>query len=436
MKRKLPVFKTASLALIAGLGVYAISNHNALGEISRQGTASMSANAIKLSADSTFNARSSYIPQIVQLMKQIELQLHNTVQQLLQGVGGQSLVSQSTQTKTQLQNQVQSEWKQAQSQFQSLWHQAQQFEKQLPQQLQSPSQDGWQQTQSPSESSSQSQATGQALSLPAATQASGNWAGYIDTPRSGSYKNVHGTWIVPNISGNQNGVAAQWIGLGGATNHDLLQMGTLEQFNNGQPAARIFWEKLPGAAKPVMTVPIGSTISASISHAFGTMWYITFSAQTPGGKTTSKTIPVSVSSSYAAGIGTSAEWISEDPSNANNNLYPLANTGTVQYSSATVNGQALSVSNNQVVPLALVDKYGDLLMAPSAVGSNGSTFSTDTLSTGVGAGGQLIGGTGGQTFVPGAGDRWGSGRHHFHEWGRDSYTVYGYGYGFGDNLGS
>lgn len=410
MKKKFPVFKTTSLAVLAGLGVYAIWNHNAMGQTSSQGKPSLSVNSMKLSADSTWKVNNSYIQQIKQLQQEIELQL---------------------------QNQLQSEWEQEQSQLQALWQQAQsQLQQQLPQQPQWPSQNGGPQgEQSVLPNQSQSQAN-RLASLPTNTQPSGNWAGYIAAPTSESYTSVSGTWTVPKISGNPSGVAAQWIGLGGVTNHDLLQMGTLEQFQNGQPVAQVFWEKLPNAAQPVMTVPIGSTIHAKISQASGTTWDVTFSAQTPAGKTISKTIPVSVDNSYAAGIGTSAEWISEDPSNTNNNLFPLANTGTVQYSNAMVNGHAFDTSSNQVTPVALVDNYGNLLMAPSAVGANGSSFSTTTLSTGVGSGGQFIEVTGGQTLIPGSGDTWTGGRHHhFHGQGWNGYTVYGYGNGLGDNSG-
>ncbi|GMA49752.1 hypothetical protein GCM10025857_11090 [Alicyclobacillus contaminans] len=228
-----------------------------------------------------------------------------------------------------------------------------------------------------------SDGTSSTTSLPQGTQASGNWAGYITEPTGGQrYTSVSGSWTVPNISGSQNGIAAQWIGLGGVSSQDLLQMGTIEQYVNGTVEADVFWEKLPAAAQNIMTVPVGSKINAKISKASGSTWDVTFTATTPSGQTLSKTIPVQLSASYAANIGTSAEWISEDPSTEQNRLYPLANSGTVQFTSALVDGQPISATGNQVEPVALVDSSGDVLIAPSALGSDGASFTTTTLSTG------------------------------------------------------
>ncbi|MDR3542992.1 MAG: G1 family endopeptidase [Desulfosporosinus sp.] len=221
------------------------------------------------------------------------------------------------------------------------------------------------------------------MSLPTNTQESENWAGYIDTPASScSDTSVSGSWVVPNISASQeNAAVAQWIGLGGSSSPDLLQMGTSEQFENGQLVAEVFWEKLPAPAQTVMTVPIGSTISASISPAANSCltWNLKFTVN--GQLHTQMIPPVTLSSSYAQGIGTSAEWISEKPSDRNDQPNPFANMGTVAYQSALVNGQALNSSGNQVQPVALVSRDGHVLIAPSTLGKDGESFSTKDLST-------------------------------------------------------
>ncbi|WP_088187491.1 G1 family glutamic endopeptidase [Desulfosporosinus sp. FKA] len=221
-----------------------------------------------------------------------------------------------------------------------------------------------------------------ATTLPENTQGSENWAGYINTPNTGeSYKSVSGSWTVPSISANQpDAVAAQWIGLGGVSSSDLLQMGTIEEIENGQPVAKVFWEELPSTAQNVMTVPIGATISASIAPSTdsSSTWTLTF---TINGNTPSQTIPpVTLSSDYAQEIGTSAEWISEDPSNQNGQLYPLANMGSITYHSAMVNGQSLKSIGN-VQPVALVSQSGNVLIAPSELGSDGESFSTNVVNS-------------------------------------------------------
>lgn len=158
-------------------------------------------------------------------------------------------------------------------------------------------------------------------------------------------------------------------------------MGTSEQLENGQLVTELFWEQLPDPAQTVMTVPIGSTINANISPSTNSSltWNLTF---TMNGQSQTQTIPpVTLDSSYALGIGTSAEWISEEPTTQNNQLVPFAKMGTVKYQSALVNGRPLNSSGNQVQPVALVSCNGNILIAPSVLGTDGESFSTRSLDT-------------------------------------------------------
>ncbi|SPF53386.1 Peptidase A4 family [Candidatus Desulfosporosinus infrequens] len=258
----------------------------------------------------------------------------------------------------------------------------------------------------------QPQGTTTNTSLPADTQESQNWAGYIDTPSSSnSYTSVSGSWTVPNISASQqNAMAAQWIGLGGSLTTDLLQMGTIEQLKNGQPIAEVFWEQLPSTAQNVMTVPIGSTIKASISQSAvsSSTWNLTF---TVNGQSQTQTIsPVTLDSSYVQGIGTSAEWISEDPSNQNGQPFPLANMGSVSYQYATVNGQPLNSAGNQVQPFAMVSNNGDVLIVPSTLGTDGESFYTNVPSSNTNTNSTLGNGQNGNPSLPS-------------NWGQDGISI-------------
>jgi hypothetical protein len=226
-----------------------------------------------------------------------------------------------------------------------------------------------------------------AVNLPANTQESSNWSGYIVTPTSNNeYTNISGTWTIPNISASQSdAVASQWIGLGGVSSTDLLQMGTIEQVENGQPTAEVFWEKLPDVAQNVMSVPIGSTITVNISETSSTTWQLVFNATLQNGQTQTQTITANLDSSYDEGIGTSAEWISEDPSDENGQLLPLANMGIVNYEAATVNGQPLNAYGNDIEPVALMSNDGNILIYPSALGTDNESFSTTTNNSSTGS---------------------------------------------------
>ena len=220
--------------------------------------------------------------------------------------------------------------------------------------------------------------------LPSNTEKSGNWAGYISVPMSkgSSYTSISGSWTVPGISSSrQSASAAQWIGLGGVNSEDLLQIGTIEEIKNGQPTAEVFWEKLPYAAQNILSIPMGSVINVSISKVSDSTWNLTFTAAEPDGKVETKTISTELDSSYEQGIGTSAEWISEDPSNQYNQLLPLANTDTVKYQSAKVNENSLKNSSNNVHPVAMISGSGNIAIYPSEIGTDGESFTTTTNSS-------------------------------------------------------
>ncbi|MCY0907448.1 MAG: G1 family endopeptidase [Sulfobacillus thermotolerans] len=207
----------------------------------------------------------------------------------------------------------------------------------------------------------------------ASVQSSQNWAGYVVS--SGQYRSVSATWTVPAIQ-NGSGVAAQWVGLGGVKSQDLLQTGTIEQQNsNGAVTAQVFVEELPQHAQDIMTVPIGSTISASIEPVSSDQWDLTITAVHQG-QTQTKTVPMTVSAAYAAGMETSAEWIFEDPANTTGNLYPLATTKKVTFSKVQANNQAVTSAN----ALVMTGPGGQPEVEPSVM-KNGA-FSTKEVSGG------------------------------------------------------
>ncbi len=216
------------------------------------------------------------------------------------------------------------------------------------------------------------------LQLPTGTQESSNWSGYVVTPATGSpkYTSITGSWIVPKASGSASSLGSQWIGLGGVNSSDLLQMGTIEQFQRNREVVTLFWEQLPDAAQNLVTVPVGSHITATISTQDGTDYSLTFQVVEPNGQTVTQNVSTTLSSEYAAGIGTSAEWISEDPSTANGGLYPLANTGSVEFTDAMANNAPINVASNQVQPLALVDSSREVRIAPTTLYPDGTSFST------------------------------------------------------------
>ncbi len=228
---------------------------------------------------------------------------------------------------------------------------------------------------STSTSTSTSSSTPTSSPPPATTSTSytsSNWAGYLVA--STKYTAITADWVAPTVTGNGASLSADasWIGIGGVTTSDLIQIGTDNTVSSsGVVTTGAFYELLPNAAITITSLNIspGDTINASIQETSTNEWTITLIDVTKN-QTFTKNV------SYTSSLS-SAEWIEEDPSNSSGNLYPLDNFGTVSFSDVTttangtkedlsaVNGDSITMLNSSSQPIA----------TPSAIGSNGSSFS-------------------------------------------------------------
>jgi hypothetical protein len=207
--------------------------------------------------------------------------------------------------------------------------------------------------------------------IPVGQNTSHNWSGYAAT--SGTYTGVTGTWTVPvpGITGTP-GVGATWVGIGGVSSQDLIQAGTQDVAAGGGQAEFQTWiEMLPQASQqvPVAVVP-GDSVTVSITEqGAGTgYWQISITNNTSG-----QTYQTNVQ--YASSES-SAEWIMEAPSGSNGVL-PLDNFNSVSFASATAveNGQTVDISQTGAQPITMLNANNQPLAVPSAIDSNGSSFS-------------------------------------------------------------
>jgi ketosteroid isomerase-like protein len=244
-----------------------------------------------------------------------------------------------------------------------------------------------------------------------------NWSGYAAT--GGKFTSVTGTWTVPQVSSNgAAGVGATWVGIGGVSSRDLIQAGTQETDGGSGRVQYSAWvETLPQASRPVQfAVHPGDSVTVTISEQSTNNWSIDFTNNTTG-----KTYHTSTryTSSHS-----SAEWVVEAPSSGTG-ILPLDNFGNISFSnaSATENGQGVNLSQAHAQPITMLGNSGQKLAVPTAIGSDGTSFSvgrTEAAATrvgqgsgfgsrpGVGAGSGVGGGSGFGSF-PGAGSGFGSG---------------------------
>jgi hypothetical protein len=198
-----------------------------------------------------------------------------------------------------------------------------------------------------------------------------NWAGYLAT--TGTFTSISGSWTIPHVTGNGSTESADaaWIGIGGVTSIDLIQIGTLEDVSaSGNVTYLPFFEMLPSQAQVVPEVAVtgGDSITASVSEAASNIWTFSIVDHTNGQSWTHNV-------DYAS-TNSSAEWIEEDPSFAGGSLAPLDNFGSTTFSggSTTDNGSSINIYNASSSKVTLVNSSGQPLATTSNITSDGGGF--------------------------------------------------------------
>ena len=230
-------------------------------------------------------------------------------------------------------------------------------------------------TTSPSPSNSPSPSTSPTPTpgpAPVYGYTSSNWAGYLAP--SGGYSGVNASWTVPGASGNGRSLTADatWIGIGGVTSSDLIQVGTTDFVSRGgQVTSNAFYEMLPASETPVpgMTIGPGDQMSASVTQLAGSQWQISISNST-------RQEAFSINVTYAS-TNSTAEWIEEDPSYSGGSLVPFDRFGSTSFSGASVTagGTTENLVGAGAQAIIMLGSSGLPVATPSAVDGAGAGFS-------------------------------------------------------------
>lgn len=199
-----------------------------------------------------------------------------------------------------------------------------------------------------------------------------NWSGYMAT--TGNYTAVSANWVVPTPTGNGASLTADasWVGIGGVSSNDLIQVGTEDVVEpGGQVFSAAFYEMLPASSQTISGINVspGDSMSASLVETTTSQWIITITDNTSNQTFTNNVSYVSTNSS--------AEWIEEDPSTTGGRLIPFDNFGTVNFSDAatTVGGSVTSLVNTSPDEIILVNQSDQPIATPSSIGADGVSFS-------------------------------------------------------------
>jgi hypothetical protein len=191
---------------------------------------------------------------------------------------------------------------------------------------------------------------------------SSNWSGYAVT--GGRYTRVSASWTQPTVKcSGGTAYSSFWVGLDGDTSNTVEQTGTDADCSGSTPQYYAWYEMYPKFPVNLRyTVRPGDHLSATVTTNGSGSFTLTISDSTQGW---TNTTTARLKSAKLA----SAEVIAEAPSSSGGVL-PLANFGTVAFSSATVNGTTLT-SNTPGLD-AITMKSGSTVKAQPGSISNGS----------------------------------------------------------------
>jgi hypothetical protein len=162
-----------------------------------------------------------------------------------------------------------------------------------------------------------------------------NWSGYA--VNCATFTSVAGSWTVPTVTAVPHSKKAvqfssTWVGIDGFNYGDdnLIQAGTEEDWIDGTPLYRAWWEILPAYETiiPSISVRPGDVMTVSITQG-SPDWTITV---------TDTTLDQSFTTQQPfGGVRSSAEWIQEAPTVAGR-IAPLAHDSTVEFDELSANG--------------------------------------------------------------------------------------------------
>ncbi|KAB5566286.1 acid proteinase [Coniochaeta sp. 2T2.1] len=182
---------------------------------------------------------------------------------------------------------------------------------------------------------------------------SNNWAGAVLI--GSGYKTVTGTFVVPTPkrpSGSSSSTtysASAWVGIDGDTCQSaILQTGIDFNIRGSTVSFDAWYEWFPDYAYTGFTVSAGNTIKLTATATSTTAGSVTITNVSTG-----KTVTHSFTGQSGALCRTNAEWIVED-FEQNGSLVPLANFGTVTFTSASVTttgGSTLGLSGAEILDI-------------------------------------------------------------------------------------
>lgn len=190
-----------------------------------------------------------------------------------------------------------------------------------------------------------------------------NWSGYAST--AGPFTSVSASWVQPSgTCSSPTTYSSFWVGLDGDGSNSVEQTGTEADCRGGSPVYFGWYEMYPKF--PVnYTNPVhpGDVLTASVTATTAGTFTITLTDTTQGWTQTQH-------KTRAKSKRHSAEVIAEAPSSGSTVL-PLANFGTVAFSSSLANGTPIGNHSPDEITMA----SGSTIKAQPTALTSGENFS-------------------------------------------------------------
>ncbi len=201
------------------------------------------------------------------------------------------------------------------------------------------------------------------------TAESTNWSGYAATGANGAFTSVSASWTEPTATCTSRSdlYASFWVGLDGYSSDSVEQIGTDSDCVGRSPSYYGWYEMYP--ANPVNfsnAVSPGDSMSASVTFS-GTRTYTLVL------KDNSKGWTQTITKNQSGLDRSSAEVITEAPS-SESGVLPLADFGTINYSTSSANGSSLGGQNP--VQIIMDDNSGNDKDSTSSISSGGAFSNT------------------------------------------------------------
>jgi len=206
-----------------------------------------------------------------------------------------------------------------------------------------------------------------------------NWAGYAANRAGTTFRHVSASFPVPylNCRGTTPSYSSHWVGLDGLGSSSVEQVG-IEADCTGSTAQYYAWyEMYPKPVTIVFPVRAGNAVQASVTYEKSTRKFVLMLRDTTNGRHLIRTLKCAAK----ACLRSSAEIISEAPSNGTGGILPLADYRAEGFSGSTLTttrGRRSGLSSrywNTYQIVGVGDSSHELEAQPTSL-SQGQAFST------------------------------------------------------------